>query len=334
MRTLLTMLSILFIISNICSQQNQNAKIHFEPKLEIGIEDTDFEPEKVDTNYIFGRINDVATDINKNIYLVDGPNKCIKKYDSTGTFIFAIGQKGEGPGEFKRITDVFITSSGDLYVCDPGNNRVSIFSSSGKFQKSFQVTSLSMPARIIVDGQNNCYIIGFLIYSGPIIKKYDGHGNLVNEFCQWQKGAKLAAMAGNIGKLAIDDQNRIYYSFSYPYEIRKFSTEGELLQVIKRKVSFFKEPSRAKKTKSHIIGREQTAKSTGLFLLPESKILHIIWGKNEGIFLDFFTADGNFLFSSPFPLIGRIGNIDYEGNIYLIKNDPFPKLIKYKLLIN
>lgn len=334
-RTLILLFSFVFSF-NLFSQQNQISKIHLKPKWEIGIEQTDFEfaVDNVDSNYIFGRITDVASDKIGNIYIVDGPNYCIKKFDSAGTYMLTIGQKGEGPGEFKRITDVFITESGDVYVCDSGNRRISIFSSSGKFQNSFQVTSMSMPARIVVDNQNNSYIIGFLTYSGDIIKKYNKRGVLVHEFCQWQKGATLAAMAGNIGHLAVDEQNCIYYSFSFPYEIRKFSSAGAQLQVIKRDVSFFKEPSRAKKTESHIIGGEQTAKSAGLFLIPDSKILHIIWGKKEGFFSDVFRLDGKLLFNSPFEINGRIGHVDATGNIYIMQDEPYPKIEKFEIFMN
>jgi len=325
----LILVLVLCSVADLFPQENKDWSITFEPKLQIGIEDIDFE-HSIDTNYVFGKINDIIVDKNGNIFVADLGEYCVKKFDTAGNFVLRFGRKGQGPGEFLSLSDLALSKSNRLYVCDTQNKRISIFSLDGEFLRSFRVTSVAMPARIIVDSQENSYIIGYLIYKGKIIKKYDRDGKFINEFCEWNKGAKLAAMSGNVGRFAIGENDHIYYSFSYPYQIRKYSPDGELLGTISRKVSFFKAPSKASRdNKGRVLGGEQVAAVRNINILPDGKIMTTIWGKDEGTFLDIFTPDGEFLSSIPFKLKGKIGCFEEGWNCYFIQKEPFDKIVKY-----
>lgn len=325
----ITVFFLLCLFSDLIAQQNKDWSISYEPKLEIGIEDADH-GRSADTNYVFGRINDIVVDKDGNIFAADLGEYCVKKFDTTGRFIIRFGRKGQGPGEFLSLSDLAISESNQLYVCDTQNKRISIFATDGKFVQSFQITSMAMPARIAVDSRENIYVIGYLIYKGKVIKKYDRQGKLISEFCDWNEGARLAAMSGNVGGLTIDDFDNVYYSFSYPYKIQKYSPEGKLLGTISRQVSFFKPPSKATRDdKGRMIGGNQTAAVKGIYILPDEKIIATIWGKEEGSFLDVFSSGGKFLTSKPFQLKGKFCCFDVRWNCYFIQKEPYDKIIKF-----
>lgn len=66
----------------------------------------------------------IATDRQQRAFVADYMDNTIKVYDR-GRFIASIGRSGVGPGEFKRITDLWL--DGDfLYVADSLNGRIQI----------------------------------------------------------------------------------------------------------------------------------------------------------------------------------------------------------------
>ena len=71
--------------------------------------------------------------------------------------------KGEGEGELKQPVGVAIDSGNVVYVSEWGNNRVSMFSSDGKFIKSFgrignSPVEFSCPQRLAIDKKGTLYV--------------------------------------------------------------------------------------------------------------------------------------------------------------------------------
>src|SRR5690349_838931 len=72
----------------------------------------------------------IASDSSNNIYATDGnadrSTNLVKKFNSSGVFQFAFGTRGSGGGQFAvpGPAGIAINSSGNIYVADPGNNRV------------------------------------------------------------------------------------------------------------------------------------------------------------------------------------------------------------------
>jgi hypothetical protein len=101
--------------------------LDLEEDLVIGRED--------DENYQFYRAYDLAVDRGDNIYVADGGNSRIQKFDKNGNYILTIGRKGQGPGEFTGISDILIDKQDNLYVL--GGRRIQIFNSSGEYLNGF-----------------------------------------------------------------------------------------------------------------------------------------------------------------------------------------------------
>jgi len=103
--------------------------LDLEEDLSIGREDNE--------NYQFYRVQDLAIDSRDNIYVADGGNHRVQKFDHNGNYILTIGRKGQGPGEFTRIYDILIDDQDILYVL--GRRRIQTFNSSGDYLDGFQL---------------------------------------------------------------------------------------------------------------------------------------------------------------------------------------------------
>ena len=70
----------------------------------------------------------------KNIFLVtERDNHAIKAFDSSNTFLYQFGEKGNQDGQFNGACGMCFDGSNNLLVCDYDNNRVQQFSLDGRF---------------------------------------------------------------------------------------------------------------------------------------------------------------------------------------------------------
>ncbi len=99
-----------------------------EPEVEIGSTDG---PEE----YSLHNVDDVLRIPNGNIVVANRGTDQLKYYDSTGSYLYAVGQDGFGPGEFKRIVGMWLASD-TLIINDYGQDRVSIYTSGGEYTRT------------------------------------------------------------------------------------------------------------------------------------------------------------------------------------------------------
>jgi len=93
--------------------------------------------------YMFELIGGIAVDQDENIYVSDWKTSEIKVFDKKGDYIRTFGRKGQGPGEFERITNMQIINQDDLLVYDGNTKRLSYFSLDGHFKRSISMNKLS-----------------------------------------------------------------------------------------------------------------------------------------------------------------------------------------------
>lgn len=109
----------------------KSGKVRFVPELVI---DDNSMPDGV----FFERPSDIACDNKGNIYISDYKADNIRKFDSTGKYLFTIGERGQGPGDFYK--PMLLTIAKDhLVVWDMGNRRLCTLTTEGKFLKSIQI---------------------------------------------------------------------------------------------------------------------------------------------------------------------------------------------------
>ncbi len=79
------------------------------------------------------------------LIVTDDVDQTVKAYDRwTGSHVWTVGGKGEGPHEFEWIVEVTYAWNGNLLVVDAGNMRVVELSPTGEFVRVFRFQDLPM----------------------------------------------------------------------------------------------------------------------------------------------------------------------------------------------
>ena len=73
-----------------------------------------------------------------NFYVSYSESHCIKVFDKTGVYIHDIGCKGSSDGQFDCPRGLVIDKYNQLIVCDVNNQRLQLFTLSGKFLRTLQ----------------------------------------------------------------------------------------------------------------------------------------------------------------------------------------------------
>lgn len=121
---------------------------------------------------------------NKKLYIVDAVSSQIHVTSLKGKFLYSIGKRGFGNGEFNRPTFIDIGSDGKLYVTDSMNHRVQILESDGKFIRKFgqvgqDIGSFGSPKGISVDNNDNIYVSDTMF---NVIQVFNQQGELLLVF--------------------------------------------------------------------------------------------------------------------------------------------------------
>ena len=76
--------------------------------------------------------------------VTDSENGCLKVFDSSGTFLYKIGEVGNGDGQFKKPWGLCVDKYGNILVSDKASGDVQQFTIEGRFTGK-TVTKLSWP---------------------------------------------------------------------------------------------------------------------------------------------------------------------------------------------
>ena len=78
----------------------------------------------------------MITDPAGNLYVASTGSNCVYVFTATGQFIRKIGGiRGTDPGQLLGVIDVAVATNGDVFILESQTHRVSVFSSSGAFQR-------------------------------------------------------------------------------------------------------------------------------------------------------------------------------------------------------
>ena len=290
--------------------------------------------------YVFGNISDIKTDIHGNIYVADAGLFRISKYSSDGTLVRSFGSGyGRGPGQFMRLMQINVDAAGNVYATGYHLRRLVVFDSTGTTINTIQMPM--KPGQLVIGKDGFLYVIGNpMSYTGPLIHKYRPDGSFVKAFCERDGIPDLALKSGNFGWLASDKVGDIYYTAPYPYEIRKFSSEGELLARFTRHVPFFAAPFVRTKGEERKVWIESG--TMDLLSLPDGKLMHLIYQRDRNrlgmypkLSFDIFSPEGNWLLNVPIESFGfkHYGalHIDRQGYFYVNHKEPYSRVTKYSL---
>lgn len=98
------------------------------------------------------------------LLITDSRSGNLKLVSENGTVLTVLGTKGDGPGEFRTPYDARFTPAGAIVVVDPTLSRVSYFSPSGSFMRSFSPGD--QDPRLIVSPGDSIVTLAGLVGTG------------------------------------------------------------------------------------------------------------------------------------------------------------------------
>jgi DNA-binding beta-propeller fold protein YncE len=119
------------------------------------------------------------------LYVTDGyRNSRVHRFSADGRLIDSWGSPGKhAPGEFHLPHSLWIDKQGEVYVCDRENNRIQVFTPTGKYLSHWE--DIQRPTDIYMDAQDIVYIsdlkpsVTIMDKKGTVIARWDspmGHG--------------------------------------------------------------------------------------------------------------------------------------------------------------
>ncbi|PIE53586.1 hypothetical protein CSA37_01085 [Candidatus Fermentibacteria bacterium] len=110
-----------------------------------------------DANYVFGAISDVGHLSDGRIGVLDRLTATLYVFSTSGDYLFEIGRKGEGPGEFAS-PDCFIAIGDDsIVIFDKMARRVSLYRDNGEYQGEL----MSLPGMVEIPRLQAKHILHF-----------------------------------------------------------------------------------------------------------------------------------------------------------------------------
>lgn len=100
-----------------------------DPRVRIG-------GDEKDESTLLVQVGDAGVTEDGTIVVADARSGVVRTYDASGRFLATLGAAGDGPGEFRQPTDVFMDSGDTILVWDQTHWRTSTFTSDGAFQGS------------------------------------------------------------------------------------------------------------------------------------------------------------------------------------------------------
>jgi tripartite motif-containing protein 71 len=248
---------------------------------------------------------ELAVDSQGNVYVIDGDNHRIQKFDKDGNFLLMWGGLGAGDGKFLFHTNpdgfygtIAVDENDDVYVGDH-HNRVQKFDSNGNFLMKFGGTGyddseFAVLGGIAVNDQGNIYTVD---WSESEVQKFDDQGTFLQK---WDVPSCKPGGTSFPHKVVLDGQGRLYIPNAGGSCIQIFDDQGNLLQQW-----------------------GELGKANGQFDKPRSLALdgegNIYVSDNINGRIQKFDPDGNFRASfGPFEYPVGIA-MDSEGFVYLVE---------------
>ncbi len=323
--TLIIACSLLLILSLTgCSKARQQPKeLSLQEELSIGVE-SGAEHE------MFAEIGDVSLDSEENIYILDGKEGKVHKYDTNGNFLQSLEiKRGEGPREASYVHRLAVTQKGRVFVLDMNTGKILVFNEEFEWIRSFKTDFRSIDILPYTEEE----FIVFGIKDENVFHVFDEEGNLLESFGETfeipseyleYKNVPLAKLPR---RADITTDGRIYLVNLHKYEIRVYE-DKKVDHVIKEESEFF--------TPFRVVVSEKTDNGVQrigmrfpyVSVIEHGKKLYVTmmaWEEDELNHLDVFENEK--LIASQ-KIAGFTHAIDKKGRLYLVEAEDYPRVVR------
>lgn len=288
-----------------------------KPDLAIGVEDGD-------ESLMLGRISRVELDAKGNIHILDAKFRKIVVCDAEGRFLRAVAvPAGQGPTEATNLSGIAVTPGGTLFVNDM--RKIIVYGPDGEYLRTFLIDH--MVSSIGCAGTEELVALG--PHGGKILHVLSSEGARLASFGDtFAPPDELAPMkdmpmVGAPFLFNCAKDGRIFVLNPHKYEIWIFK-DRELERTIAGKNDRFM-PVQQK-------GRGIV--STAAHILASGDLLLVALqaaGPAAGNVADIFRA-GNQIGALDIP--GTPMAVDAQGRLYFAETDPFPRVVRYAVVMN
>lgn len=142
---------------------------------------------------------------------VDDVNHQVIAFNGEGKYLFTIGNRGNGAGEFNLPVDAAVGPDDTLYVLDAGNFRVQAFNANGHFLRQWgkvgtQFGNFARPRQIAVDRSGKVYVSDAFFGNVQIFSPQGQLLMSVGKFGTTDKPGNFAVAGG----VAVDEIGHLY----------------------------------------------------------------------------------------------------------------------------
>ena len=150
----------------------------------------------------------IVFDDSNNLFVVDGYNHRVQKFDIGGKYLLQFGSKGAGPGQLSSPRGIALRN-GRLYIADSGNKRVSIFQTTGQFCHTVGEQLLGIPCDVTVTKD----LLLVAVYGEYCVHAFTLDGQSKGNFCTLQMPDRQTGLQFNYQQRNISNSNM------YPFNI-------------------------------------------------------------------------------------------------------------------
>lgn len=166
----------------------------------------------------------MAADTKGNIYIADGANHRIQKFDANGFFLAQWGIKGQGNGQFDTPSGVAVDNVGNIYVADTNNNRIQKFDGNGIYLAQWGSAgtgngNFDHPLSLVVDSNNHLFVA-----ESHRIQKFSSNGTFIST---WGTAGPATGQFQSLRGVTVDSSGNVYTTEMN--RIQKFNTDGIFL---------------------------------------------------------------------------------------------------------
>ncbi|MCA9726439.1 MAG: 6-bladed beta-propeller [Candidatus Eisenbacteria bacterium] len=294
----------------------------------------------------FGMVADVAVDDGGSVYVLDKGFDVIHVFDATGEFLYDVGRKGEGPGEFWGPLCLDVGPDGRIYVAGK-SGVISVLLPDGRAAGFIDRSNHELVRSIRVTSTGRVYTTSLDVFKETVIDEYTGDlgdGTYVRSFGEaYGRGKNVdprteLVFGGGFLDLARDDT--MYYVQMTPQLVRVDGQAGDLLRTHRARFDELGAPAEPDYTEGsveYMVGPMANA----IVCLGDLGFLTVLGYPQKGPgdpgenVVDLYGEDGRLKCSSRLP--GRFGVkcADARERIYVVEDrDDDEVVVRYDLAMN